>query len=101
MAGKVTIETVDQALRSLKQDSESGSTKGSRAADAALAKRLLPLIAKLDARKQQVIVGRYGLNGDKPKTLQAIGDTLDRTRERVRQIQNLALARLVDLLAEA
>jgi len=63
-----------------------------------LAKRLVPLLDDLDGRKRAVITQRYGLNGESRKTLQAIGDELGRTRERVRQIQNMGLAMLQKML---
>ena len=34
---------------------------------------------------------RFGLNGNEPLTLEAIGDKYDLTRERIRQIENKAL----------
>ena len=36
----------------------------------------------------------YGLGGDAPKTLQAIGNEYKLTRERIRQIQNAALKKI-------
>lgn len=51
------------------------------------------LLGVLSDRARDVIVKRYGL-GDKTKrmTLEAIGEQYDITRERVRQIENYALA---------
>ncbi len=43
---------------------------------------------------------RFGLNGQKPKTLEEVSQEIGRTRERVRQIQNQALIRLKSLLAD-
>lgn len=37
---------------------------------------------------------RFGLTGDVPKTLEAIGNTFGVTRERIRQIENSALRKL-------
>jgi len=37
---------------------------------------------------------RYGLHGEKPKTLESIGEEMGITRERVRELQNKALAKL-------
>jgi DNA-directed RNA polymerase delta subunit len=45
-------------------------------------------------RDRDVLTERYGLNGDKPKTLEAIGKKLGVTRERVRQIEKSALEKL-------
>jgi hypothetical protein len=47
----------------------------------------------LDARQQDVLRWRYGI-ATKPKTLQAIGDLLGVSKERVRQIESRALADL-------
>jgi RNA polymerase primary sigma factor len=48
----------------------------------------------LDARERIVIDARYGLTGGKPRTLAAIGTTLGVSRERIRQLQNIALLKL-------
>lgn len=53
---------------------------------------LYDLVSQLSDRLRQVIVGRYGLDGQRPRTLQAIGQGLGLTRERVRQLQQEALA---------
>jgi hypothetical protein len=51
------------------------------------------LISALSPRSRDVITKRYGLGSDpEPMTLDAIGKTYDITRERVRQIENHALA---------
>jgi DNA-directed RNA polymerase delta subunit len=46
-----------------------------------------------------VIRERYGLNGDKPKTLEEIGKEMGITRERVRQIEKNALKKLSEFMA--
>jgi RNA polymerase primary sigma factor len=56
-------------------------------------------LALLDDREQTVIVLRYGLHGSEPKTLEAIGQGLGVSRERVRQLETNALKRLA-LLGE-
>jgi RNA polymerase sigma factor (sigma-70 family) len=48
----------------------------------------------LDEPDRTVITLRFGLAGDDPWTLSAVGKQLDITRERVRQIEARALARL-------
>ncbi|MEI7690813.1 MAG: sigma factor-like helix-turn-helix DNA-binding protein [bacterium] len=48
------------------------------------------------ARDREVLVARYGLNGDKPKTLEEIGRGLKVTRERIRQIEKSALKKISD-----
>jgi RNA polymerase primary sigma factor len=52
-------------------------------------------VEKLPEREQYVIKLRYGLNGDRdPKSLETIGREMGLTRERVRQIETVALERL-------
>ena len=54
-------------------------------------------LAALSERERQVLVLRYGLDDDEPKTLEEIGRRLGLTRERIRQIQVEALGRLASL----
>jgi RNA polymerase primary sigma factor len=48
----------------------------------------------LSEQEKRVIVLRYGLDDGNPQTLQAIGKRFSLTRERVRQIESKALAKL-------
>ena len=50
------------------------------------------LFNELPTRKREVLEKRFGIVGGEPLTLQAIGDQIGITRERVRQIENDALA---------
>jgi RNA polymerase sigma factor (sigma-70 family) len=60
-----------------------------------LDRALADLLASLPARERQVIDWRFGLSGgDEPTTLGEIGKRLGLSRERVRQIEAAALARL-------
>jgi RNA polymerase primary sigma factor len=52
------------------------------------------LIAVLDAREKKIISQRFGLDGGKPKTLEDVGKNFGVTRERIRQLQNIALTKL-------
>ncbi len=61
-------------------------------------KQVLYLLDKLDNREATVLRMRFGLNGEDPKTLKEIGESLSLTRERVRQIESEALAKLSDSL---
>ena len=49
------------------------------------------LRAALTTRELAVLTRRYGLDGGEPQTLARIGAALGVTRERVRQIERLAL----------
>lgn len=51
-------------------------------------------LSSLDKKQCEVIERRFGLHGYEPHTLEAIGEILGVTRERVRQIQIDALRRL-------
>jgi RNA polymerase sigma factor (sigma-70 family) len=53
---------------------------------------LMDLVGRLPQRLRQVIVGRYGLGDQPPVTLRKLGQALDLTGERVRQLQQEALA---------
>lgn len=50
------------------------------------------LLTSLNPRTREIVVNRYGLENEDRMTLEAIGKTYDITRERVRQIENFALA---------
>ena len=52
------------------------------------------LLDVLDKREMKIISQRFGLAGGKPKTLEDVGKNLGVTRERIRQLQNVALAKL-------
>lgn len=48
----------------------------------------------LGEREAQIIKSYYGLNGEIPRTMEEIGEELDLTRERVRQLKEAAIRRL-------
>nr|WP_310385240.1 sigma-70 family RNA polymerase sigma factor [Roseateles sp.] len=51
-------------------------------------------LAALNEREQEVLAGRYGLANREPETLDVLATRLHLTRERIRQIQIEALAKL-------
>jgi len=55
----------------------------------------------LDEREATVLRLRFGLTGQEPMTLKEIGECLDLTRERVRQIEREALGKLHEMLENA
>ncbi len=54
-------------------------------------------LSALDEREREVIVRRFGLDGSETATLEELSTVIGVSRERVRQIQNAAIARLAEL----
>lgn len=52
------------------------------------------LLDVLDDRERKIINSRFGLDGRKTKTLEEVGEKFGVTRERIRQLQNIALRKL-------
>ncbi len=55
---------------------------------------LADALAELPGRERHVLECRYGLGDDQPMTLREIGEVMSLSRERVRQFESRALARL-------
>jgi RNA polymerase primary sigma factor len=62
--------------------------------DKDLQSELQKVMAVLDDGERRIILERYGLDGSRPQTLEEIGMRLSLTRERIRQVQNIALNKL-------
>ncbi|MEI8062914.1 MAG: RNA polymerase sigma factor RpoD/SigA [Verrucomicrobiota bacterium] len=56
------------------------------------------LLEELDPREAEILNARFGLAGGKELTLEEVGKKLKVTRERVRQLQNIALSKLRRLM---
>jgi RNA polymerase primary sigma factor len=56
--------------------------------------RIQLMVADLDEKEREVIRMRFGLDGEDPRTLQEIGETMDLSRERIRQIESRAKEKL-------
>lgn len=52
------------------------------------------MLGELEEREADIIRLRFGLGGERPQTLEEVGQHFDITRERVRQLQNMALQRM-------
>ena len=65
------------------------------AADTAFrSEALTKCLASLSFRERRVLELRYGLNGERPRTLDEVGRSFNVTRERIRQIENQGLKKL-------
>lgn len=61
---------------------------------------LRELLPKLPAREASILRLRFGLDGGVEKTLEEIGELMRLTRERIRQLQNVALNKLRRMMQE-
>ena len=62
--------------------------------DKTLRQEVRDILEELEPREAEILTLRFGLDGNKPKTLEEVGRKFKVTRERVRQIQNIALTKL-------
>ena len=58
------------------------------------------LLKDLDDREKKIISQRFGLGGGTRKTLQEVGNKLGVSRERIRQLENIALVKLRRALSQ-
>jgi RNA polymerase sigma factor (sigma-70 family) len=58
------------------------------------AEELRALVTHLSEREREILVSRYGLDGREEETLREVGERLGVSPERVRQLENRALAKL-------
>jgi len=58
---------------------------------------LIKMLNQLPERERDVIIMRYGLLGNSPLTLEEAGSMFNVTRERIRQIENQVLKKLLNL----
>jgi RNA polymerase primary sigma factor len=58
------------------------------------------LLSVLDEREKKIIFSRFGLDGGKSKTLEDVGEKFGVTRERIRQLQNIAILKMRRALAK-
>src|ERR1700677_4386330 len=70
---------------------ESAHTPSDLLSDKNLRKAVMDLLHVLDERELKIITLRFGLDGKKEMTLEEVGRKFNVTRERIRQLQNIAL----------
>lgn len=61
---------------------------------------LRELVSRLDAREAKILKYRFGLEGGVECTLEEVGKKMGVTRERIRQLQNVALKKLRRMIEE-
>ncbi|MHC4333446.1 MAG: sigma-70 family RNA polymerase sigma factor [Planctomycetota bacterium] len=87
----------DEPLEATLEDQNIGKPEDPLVADEEKAKAVR-LLSNIEPREAKVLRLHYGLNGRKPLTLRQIGEKLNLTRERIRQIQRNALTKLYEYM---
>src|SRR5215475_5837526 len=75
-------------------EDENAATPYEDLEDKTVVNMLRDMVGHLDEREGTILRYRFGLDGGSEKTLEEVGEKFGVTRERVRQIQNLALKKL-------
>ena len=73
---------------------ESADTPYEQLEEKTVTRMLQEMVKTLDPREATILRARFGLDGGPQKTLEEVGQKFGVTRERVRQIQNIALNKL-------
>lgn len=73
---------------------EQASTPYDRLEDETVRDMLRDLLKSLEPREAEILSYRFGLDGGPERTLEEVGEKFHVTRERIRQIQNIALRKL-------
>jgi RNA polymerase primary sigma factor len=73
---------------------EAAHTPYKQLEDATVTAMLREMVKTLDEREATILRYRFGLDGGPERTLEEVGEKFGVTRERVRQIQNIALNKL-------
>ncbi len=88
-----TYVTDDLCIQDYVEDT-SYSSPENNAQKALQQKDIVRLLKTLDKREEEIIKKRFGIDNDEPKTLEQIGNSLGFSKERIRQLENLAIQKL-------
>jgi RNA polymerase primary sigma factor len=75
-------------------EDESADTPYEQLEEKTVTRMLQEMVKTLDHREATILRARFGLDGGPQRTLEEVGEKFGVTRERVRQIQNIALKKL-------
>mgnify|MGYP004583421115 CR=1 FL=1 len=87
------LVTEDLCIQDYVEDT-SYSSPENNAQKALQQKDIVRLLKTLDKREEEIIKKRFGIDNDEPKTLEQIGNSLGFSKERIRQLENLAIQKL-------
>jgi len=87
------FDTDDQGMEEKIGDSISPSVEY-QIIKASIQNQVREILGELEEKEATVLKLRFGLDDDRPMTLQEIGDRLNLTRERIRQIEHAAMGKL-------
>ena len=88
-----TYVTDDLCIQDYVEDT-SYSSPENNAQKALQQKDIVKLLKTLDKREEEIIKKRFGIDNDEPKTLEQIGNSLGFSKERIRQLENIAIQKL-------
>ena len=88
-----TFVTDDLCIQDYVEDSSYSSPENS--AQKNLHKKdVKKLLDELDEREREILIRRFGIGNEEPKTLEQIGNDLGFSKERIRQLENIAIQKL-------
>src|SRR5678815_5190706 len=91
---RLPVHLVDKISKMRRVAMQMSEELGREPSDDELAEEVGDLLSVLDEREKKIIFSRFGLDGRKAKTLEEVGKKFGVTRERIRQLQNIALMKL-------
>ena len=84
----------DTPLFSFLQDNSSDANVEGTVMNQKLKEDILEALSKLSEKERNILMLRYGLNNNRPMTLEEVGEIYNVTRERIRQIEFKSLKKL-------